>query len=67
MVQEFVPSRPYLFQHGEDGYAPHEAVWGLFCIGDAYGGGFLRMAPQESRMGAINSSRGALEGIIYEV
>jgi len=67
LVQERVTSRPYLFQVGEQGAAPHSVVWGTFCIGGAFGGGFLRMAPQGLGDGVINSARGATEGYIFEV
>jgi len=67
LAQEHVESRPYLYQHGERGCAPHRVVWGLFCFGDAYGGGFLRMLPLAGNGGVINSARGATEGLFYEV
>jgi hypothetical protein len=67
LAQERVESRPYLFQVGAEGAAPHSVVWGTFCIGGAFGGGFLRMAPQGQGDGVINSARGATEGYIFEV
>ncbi len=67
LVQERVASRPYLFQAGEYGAEPHSVVWGAFCIDGAFGGGFLRMAPQGRGDGVINSARGATEGYIFEV
>jgi hypothetical protein len=66
LVQEYVSSRPYLYQHG-DGYQLHDVVWGMFSFGDTYGGGFLRMMPTGQGGGVINSSRGATEGLIFEV
>ena len=46
-------------------------VWGLFVLGDRYGGGFLSLAPSEARTrregGVINVMRGATVGVIFEV
>jgi hypothetical protein len=67
LAQEYVPSRPYLFQHGEEGTAPHDLVWGVFSFGGSYGGALLRMVPRGTREGVINSARGAEEGFLYEV
>jgi hypothetical protein len=67
LAQEWVESRPYLYQHGEEGAALHSVVWGTFCLGGKYGGGFLRMMPQTQGDGVINSARGACEGYIFEV
>ena len=66
IVQEYVTSRPYLYHHGE-GACLHDAVWGLFCFGSSYGGGFLRVMPYGRGDGIINSARGASEGLIFEV
>lgn len=66
VVQERVDSLPFLMQHGESGCVPHTLIWGFFAYGDAYGGGWLRMAPQAD--GRIISSRlGATEGLFFEV
>ncbi len=67
LVQEWVESRPYLYQHGEKGTAIHSVIWGTFCLGGRYGGGFLRMVPKGRGDGVINSARGATEGYIFEV
>lgn len=68
LVQEYFPSRPYLFQHGERGTAIHDLVWGTFSFGAGYGGGFVRMVPRgKNRSGVVNSARGAEEGILLEV
>jgi hypothetical protein len=67
LVQEYLGSRPYLYQSGDDGYGPHDVVWGLFCFGRHYGGGFLRMMPRGAGDGIINSAHGATEGFIFEV
>lgn len=66
LAQERVDSRPYLYQHG-NGYALHDVVWGTFCFGSTYAGGFLRMIPRGAGSGIINAARGATEGFIFEV
>lgn len=66
LVQEHVSSRPYLYPH-QEGLLLHDVVWGLFCFGSSYGGGFLRVMPSGRGSGVINAARGASEGIIFEV
>lgn len=46
--------------------AIHDTVWGLFCFGTAYGGGYLRMILRGGLSGVINSARGAIEGVLVE-
>jgi hypothetical protein len=67
LAQERVDSRPYIYQIGEQGYGVHDVVWGTFCFGESYGGGFLRMIPRGIGDGVINSARGATEGVLFEV
>ncbi len=71
IVQEQVEPLPYVHQIGERGSAPHDVVWGLFALGDRYGGGFLSLAPSEARTriegGVVNIMRGATVGVIFEV
>lgn len=68
IVQERVESKPYFYPH-QPGAAPvpHTVIWGLFCTGRRYGGGFLRMLPQGAGEGVVNSARGACEGAILEI
>jgi hypothetical protein len=68
IVQERVESVPY-FYPPQPGAAPvpHTVIWGLFCTGRRYGGGFLRMLPRGAGEGVVNSARGAFEGAILEV
>ncbi len=65
VAQEYVESRPYLYQNA-DSQQLHDVVWGTFCFGASYGGGFLRMIPS-GKAGIINSARGATEGLFFEV
>jgi hypothetical protein len=67
IVQERAASRPFLYQNGESGFCPHDTIWGMFCFGDTYGGGFLRMMPQAGSDGIVNAARGATEGCIFEI
>ena len=69
IVQERVESRPYYSYPPQPGAAPgpHEFIWGLFCIGARYGGGFLRMLPQGAGEGVVNTARGAYECAILEI
>jgi hypothetical protein len=66
VLQEYVRSRPYLFQHGATGWAPHQAIWGTFSLGGTYGGAFLRLLQVNRGPGVINSSQGASEGLVFE-
>jgi len=67
LLQEYVRSWPFLFQYGPAGCALHDLVWGTFCFGENYGGGFIRMLPRDRGPSVINSARGACEGIMFEV
>jgi hypothetical protein len=66
VVQERLESRPYLFQCGDHGCAPHDVIWGPFVFGSTYGGVILRMQPKAAG-GAVNLSIAATEGIVLEV
>ena len=67
VAQEMVASRPYLAQLGERGCARHDVIWGVFTFGPHYGGGFLRLQPQEGTHRVINAAQGASEGVFFEV
>ena len=61
---------PLVFQHGAEGYAEHDAVWGLFAWGGSgYAGGYLRVLAREPGGGlqVVNGMRGSLKGLIFEV
>ena len=66
VAQEYIESRPYLAQVGDEGVAEHDVIWGIFTFGPHYGGGFLRMQPKGGP-GIINAAQGAAEGVILEV
>lgn len=68
IAQEYVEPLPHIYQCGDNGYAEHEVVWGLFVFGREYAGGFLRVIPKsETCKGVINTSRGAQETVIFVV
>jgi hypothetical protein len=67
IVQAYVESLPYPYQHGEHGCADHDMIWGFFTFGPLYGGGFLRMMPKEGSRGVVNAAQGATEGVLMEV
>jgi hypothetical protein len=67
LAQERVESRPYIYQSGQKGYGFYDVVWGTFCFGEMYGGGFLRMIPSGTGDGVVNVARGATEGVLFEV
>jgi hypothetical protein len=68
IVQERVDSKPY-FYPPRPGAAPvpHTVIWGLFCTGERYGGGGLRMLPQGAGDDIVNGARGACEGAMLEI
>ena len=63
LVQERVESHPYIFDDGRRDVRPQNVVWGLFCCGSSYGGGYLRMlqrgARQQRRRQQRRRGRGA--------
>jgi hypothetical protein len=68
LLQEYVTSRPYLFQYGEQGWASHQTIWGTFSFGGAYGGSFLRVLPTDRGQTVVNTlQEGATQGLVYEV
>ncbi len=66
VAQEYIPSRPYLYQSGDHGCSPHDVIWGPFVFGERYGGAILRMQPQADAS-VVNLSLTATEGLIFEV
>lgn len=65
VAQEALESRPYLYQNGERGCSPHDAIWGPFVFGDEYAGAILRVQPKAAG-GAVNLSLEATEGVVLE-
>ena len=68
LLQELVASRQYFYQQGEEGWGPHQAIWGTFSLGGTYGGSFVRLLPVAGGPRVINASiEGATMGLVYEV
>lgn len=66
VVQELVEPLPVALQNGENGWAPHRVIWGVFAFGDRPGGSFLRMQPVSSS-GIVSTELGAREGLFFEI
>jgi hypothetical protein len=66
VVQEFIPSHPYLYQDGDDGCSPHDVIWGPFVFGQRYAGTFVRVQPKADRA-VVNLSQTATQGFMFEV
>jgi hypothetical protein len=70
LVQEYLEPSTHLYQYGENGYAEHQTIWGLFVFGTTYAGGFLRLIPKsesENFKGIINTHQGAKKTVLLEV
>jgi hypothetical protein len=67
VVQEYVEPAPGFYQMGDYGYGLHDVVRGVLSFGHSYGGGFLRVVPQDRADGVINRKLGAADGLILEV
>jgi hypothetical protein len=65
VVQEYLPPRPQAFQAGEEGWAWHDLVWGLYVFGDRYAGVLIRLMPR-GESAVVNISRGARIGVVLE-
>jgi hypothetical protein len=67
LVQEYATSYPFVFQHGEEGYVPHDVSWGLFVFGSRYSGGWARVLPSAHEKGVVNAHQGAESILIFDV
>ena len=65
ILQERVVSRPYWYPVDDGVAVAHDLIWGLFAFGERYGGGVLRMLPQDQG-GVINNALGACLGLFLE-
>ncbi len=65
VVQKYLEPTPYVYQEGEAGWCPYDVAWGPFVFGGDYGGMYVRMLPRGR--GAVNLSRGAAVGLMFEV
>lgn len=67
LVQEYAPSYPFVFQHGEKGYSPHNVAWGFFVFGKRFAGGWARILPNDHKKGVVNAHQGAESILIFDV
>ncbi|WP_141588873.1 circularly permuted type 2 ATP-grasp protein [Myxococcus sp. AB056] len=67
VVQERVQPMPLHALGPEGTVVPHIAVWGLFVLGETYGGHFLRMCPMRRGTGVVNVAQGAIVGALIEL
>jgi hypothetical protein len=66
IVQDYVPSRHYLFQHGESGCCAHKVAWGPFVFGSEFAGCYLRVLPAGSGA-VVNVARGGSSAVLLDV
>jgi hypothetical protein len=67
VVQEYIRPDSLYYQHGEFGCIPHQVVWGVFIFGSRYGGGFVRVLPEQGDKFLVNLNQGAEQSTALEV
>lgn len=65
-VQEYLEPSVQSFPWGDSGVEPCAVIWGLFVMGDRFGGYFMRSAPQTND-GILNLASGAQIGGALEL
>lgn len=66
IVQEVCESIDIWAPNDENKWIHNKLIWGSFGFGKTYAGVFVRMSPNNSSSGVINSATGAIEAIVYE-
>jgi len=67
VVQEYIKPQVDVYHSKTSGFDYFETVFGLFVLGNLYGGGFTRILNVNSEDGIINCSKGAEQGILFVV
>lgn len=67
ILQEFCDSILYLAPNKNNEWTPHKLIWGMFGFDSMYGGVWVRMSEAATDVGVINSAKGAVEAIVYEI
>jgi len=67
VAQERIEFPPFLLQWGENGCTEHDIAWGVFVLGNRYGGVLLRGLPRQNSNGIINTRQGAWSSLVFEV
>jgi len=66
IVQERAESKAYMHLTDSNEFCPHDVVWGLFSIGNQYGGGFIRCLPKYKNA-IVNNAKGATDTFMFNV
>lgn len=67
IAQKYSDSLDFLAPNGHNQWTPHKLIWGAFGFGNYYGGVWVRMSEVKTDVGVINSAKGAVEAIVYEI
>ncbi|WP_254625104.1 hypothetical protein [Myxococcus sp. CA051A] len=67
VVQERVRSAPFHYLGPDGGVLPHSVIWGLFVLGETYGGHSLRLCPMGKGTGVVNVSQGAMFAALIDL
>lgn len=67
LVQELLEPARGLYQTGENGFAYHDIVWGVWILGSQYGASFIRVVPRGNTRKVVNVTQGAELGMVFEV
>lgn len=67
LAQEFCDSLVFEAPNMNNQWTPHKLIWGAFGYGKKYGGVWVRMCEEKNSDGVINSAKGAIEAIVFEI
>ncbi|MCP3161818.1 hypothetical protein LZ199_02805 [Myxococcus sp. QH3KD-4-1] len=67
VVQERVRPAPFHYPGPAGGVMPHIVIWGLFVLGETYGGHSLRLSPMGKGTGVVNVTQGAMFAALIEL
>jgi hypothetical protein len=67
IIQEYCPPDRLYAPNDDHEVTEHDAVWGMFGLGQEYGGVFARLMEPHVGCGVINAHRGAKMGLVLEV
>lgn len=67
IVQEYNESINFIGPNQQQEWTEHKLIWGAFGFGIHYGGVWVRLSEVANDVGVINSAKGAVEAIVYEI